>query len=304
MIDDLPAIVGTSPAIQSLKRFISRAARYETCVLIMGETGVGKELAARSIHNTSPRKSGPFLCLNCTTINENLIEIEMFGHRKGAFTGAFRDRTGIIESSSGGSLLLDEIGDTSLSFQGKLLAITENNEIRRVGETTSHKVNTRYMFATNKDLRWLIRRKLFREDLYYRIDILSFTIPPLRERREDIPPLVEMFLQQLHARYGRRFHIAKEALAVLQQYDFPGNVRELEHIILRAALLTDEDTISASSISLDQTTELPSRNSSRGRFRHSEVLRTLLECQGNKSQAATKLGISRMHLYRLLSRFD
>ncbi len=231
-------IFGRSPAMQETFELVTRVIDSSTTVLITGETGTGKELIARAIHYNSPRRSKPFVAQNCGALMENLLESELFGHRKGAFTGAVEDKKGLFEVADGGTVFLDEIGDMPMPLQVRLLRVLQDGEIKRVGDTTSRKVDVRVISATNRDLEAAVKSKQFREDLYYRLHVFPLHVPPLRERREDIPVLVEHFLEK----YGKRDQksvpgISPEALDLLLVYHFPGNVRELETEVQRVMAL-------------------------------------------------------------------
>jgi two-component system, NtrC family, response regulator HydG len=233
----LEHIVGRSPAVRDLLDRVLRVAPTDATVLITGESGTGKELVARALHVTSRRGDKPFVPVNCAAITETLLESELFGHAKGAFTGATRARRGLFEEAHGGTLFIDEIGETAPGFQAKLLRALQEGEIRRVGESTPVQVNVRVIAATNQDLRRAIAEKRFREDLFYRLNVVPVRIPPLRERREDVPLLAHHFLQRFNQRTGGDKVLTPEAAARLVEHDWPGNVRELENIIEQAAAL-------------------------------------------------------------------
>jgi len=231
-------IVGSSPEMVSLMRLVGKVARTEATVLVLGESGTGKELVAQAIHELSPRQARPFVAVNCGAIPENLQESEFFGHVKGAFTGAIRTKTGLFEQAHGGTLFLDEVGETSLTTQVKLLRFLQSGEVRKVGDAQATNVDVRLVTATNRDLLQMIDAKLFREDLYYRLNIISLEVPPLRERQGDVRLLGEYFL----SRYARKLRngvrgFAPDAMAALEGYHWPGNVRELENAIERAVTL-------------------------------------------------------------------
>jgi transcriptional regulator with PAS, ATPase and Fis domain len=236
-------MIGNSEAMQMLKYRVRAASRVAGSVLIIGETGSGKELVARAIHEFSPRSSARFVAVDCGALPEDLIESELFGYRRGAFTTAVGDKPGLFEEANNGTLFLDEIANTSRRFQAKLLRALQERQIRRLGDVAPRKVDIRVIAATNCDLRRLILRGEFREDLFYRLSVFSIQVPPLRERYGDIPLLVEYMLQG-------RCHMSDDALEKLQTYDFPGNVRELENIVESAVCSIDSDTIAASDIVL------------------------------------------------------
>ncbi len=237
----LENIIGCSPAMQSLFTIISKSAESSASVLITGESGTGKELVARAIHSLSPRRDNHFVAVNCAAIPEGLLESELFGHMKGAFTGASSNKQGLFELANDGTLFLDEIGEMPLSLQSKLLRVIECGVFRRVGGISDIKVDVRIVSATNRNLHELIEKRQFREDLYFRLNVLSVNIPPLRERREDIPLLVEHFMRKFS---GGRKKFSRDALGLLENYQWKGNVRELENIIERAVLLCDDEIIS------------------------------------------------------------
>src|SRR5215813_12843043 len=230
------SLVGRSPALLEVYKQVARAASTQVPVLITGETGTGKEQVARALHQRSTRAAGPFVPVDCGAIAESLMESELFGHAKGAFTGASGFRRGLFEEASGGTLFLDEIGDVGPRIQSQLLRAIQEGEIRRVGESTPVKVDVRIVTSTNKDLAELAKEGKFREDLLYRLDVVHLHLPPLRERREDIPALVDHFAA-LHARGGARPVVTEEAMARLVAYDWPGNVRQLENVVARALAL-------------------------------------------------------------------
>ena len=236
----LENIIGSSPAMQSLFTIISKSAESSASVLVTGESGTGKELVAKAIHSLSPRKDNHFVTVNCAAIPEGLLESELFGYMKGAFTGAASNKQGLFELANDGTLFLDEIGEMPLSLQSKLLRVIEGGVFRRVGGISDIKVDVRIVSATNRNLHELIEKGLFREDLYFRLNVLTIKIPPLRERREDIPLLVEHFLRKFSA--GRK-RFTRDALRLLENYQWKGNVRELENVIERAVLLCDDESI-------------------------------------------------------------
>jgi DNA-binding NtrC family response regulator len=240
----MEGIVGRSPRMKEVVEVLKRVSSSPATVMIRGESGTGKELVARAIHYNSPRKSRPFTALNCAAIPENLFESELFGHEPGAFTGAASRREGLFEMSNGGTLFLDEIGDMPMTMQSKLLRVLQSREVRRVGGKETFKVDVRIISATNKDLEKEVEQGNFREDLYYRLNVVFLELPALRERSEDIPVLVEHFLHKYNAEFGKRVReIRPDALQALVEYRWPGNVRQLEALIERAILLNDGDVI-------------------------------------------------------------
>ncbi len=236
----LPGIIGSGSAMSEVFRITHQVSPSRACVLIVGETGTGKELIARAIHDLSPRFSGPYIRVNCGALTESLLESELFGHVKGSFTGAVDNRTGRFEAAHTGSIFLDEVNSTSPKLQVKLLRVLQEGEFERVGDTRTVKVDTRIIAATNRDLLDEIDAGRFREDLYYRLNVVPIYLPPLRERREDIPSLVEFFLKRYaeqNRREVRRVH--PEAMRLLRDHDWPGNVRELQNYVERAVILGD-----------------------------------------------------------------
>ena len=257
----LPGVIGgTSPAMREVFRVTRRVAASRACVLIVGETGTGKELIARAIHDLSQRASGPYIRVNCGALTESLLESELFGHVKGSFTGAVENRTGRFEAAHTGSIFLDEINSTSPKLQVKLLRVLQEGEFERVGDVKTFKVDTRFVAATNRDLLDEIDSGRFREDLYYRLNVVPIYLPPLRERREDIPPLVEFFLKRFsdqNRKDIRRVH--PEAMRLLRDHDWPGNVRELQNYVERGVVLGDGPEILAEHLPPQLRGEAPPR---------------------------------------------
>ena len=237
-------IIGTSPPMQQVFRMIERVADTDSTVLILGESGTGKELVARALHFNSRRKFAPFIPINCAALPENLLESELFGHRKGAFTGALVDKKGLFQEADGGTLFLDEIGTMPPMLQSRLLRVLQDKEVRRVGDNTPIYVNVRVLAATNEPLEKRIRDGSFREDLYYRLNVIPIALPRLRDRCDDIPLLVGNFLKnKVHVRTGQPFQIARAAIEAMNKHDWPGNVRELENVIERACALSEDPLI-------------------------------------------------------------
>ena len=237
-------LIGSSLPMRRLFRSIERVSRFHAGVLILGESGTGKELIARAIHDCGPRRPRPFIAVNCATLGKDLLENELFGHERGAFTGANEQKKGLFELAHGGTLFLDEIGEMDVATQAKLLRVLERSEFRRVGGTDKVKVDINLVAATNRDLHAAIAAGRFREDLYYRLKVVALQVPPLRERREDIPALVETFIGDFNRRYGAKVRgIAPEAMRSLIDHDWPGNVRELKNVVESAAMLSDEDVL-------------------------------------------------------------
>jgi DNA-binding NtrC family response regulator len=243
-VEPLPGLIGSSRKMQEVYRLTRQVAGSNASVLLLGETGTGKELVARAIHRLSPRAGGPFIRVNCGALAETLLESELFGHVRGAFTGAMENRTGRFEAAHTGTIFLDEINSTSLHLQVKLLRVLQEQEFERVGDTHTIRVDVRVIAASNRDLLEEVHSGRFREDLYYRLNVITITLPPLRERREDIPELVSHFLRVYAERNGRRIrHVEPAAMEALQDYDWPGNVRELQNYIERAVLLAPGDVL-------------------------------------------------------------
>lgn len=238
-----PYIVGRSHAMQEVQRQIERVAPTKATVLLLGESGVGKTLIARIIHELSERKSHPFIKVNCASIPENLLESELFGYEKGAFTGATRTRPGRFEEACGGTIFLDEIGELAMPLQAKLLRVLQEREFERLGSSKTRTVDVRIIAATNRDLSQLADQSEFRPDLYYRLSVFPITVPPLRERKEDVPGLLNHFIKRAVSDYGRNISLTPEALDVLSCYDWPGNVREMENLIERLMIMADQERI-------------------------------------------------------------
>jgi len=313
-VDRQQTMVGESSVVLRLREQIAMAAPTNGRVLIYGENGTGKELVARTLHLQSHRRSGPFVEVNCAAIPEELIESELFGHVKGAFTGAVADRRGKFEIADGGTLFLDEIGDMSLKTQAKVLRVLQEQTLESVGGSTRIRVDARVVAATNKDLQTEIRNGRFREDLYFRLNVIPIAVPPLRDRFEDIPLLADHFMAEFAGEYGRRlktFNLA--ATDVLQSYGWPGNVRELRNVIERLVIMVPGETITAADLSfLDVPRPRPARtvpperltlHDARDQFERDLILRTLAEQQGNMSRTADVLGVERSNLYRKMKAF-
>jgi two-component system nitrogen regulation response regulator NtrX len=313
-LDERYVMVGESPSMQALRAEIAQAAPSNGRALIFGENGTGKELVARAIHAQSQRRGGPFVEVNCAAIPEELIESELFGHARGAFTGALAERKGKFELADGGTLFLDEIGDMSLKTQAKVLRALQEQRIEPVGGTGSVAVDVRVIAATNKDLEEEIRQGSFRDDLFFRLNVIPFRVPPLRERREDIPLLARHFVEVLSAEHGRRPKpLVPEALEVLARLPWPGNVRELRNIIERLVIMAPGDRIEVTHLPASLLEALPaevgavdegepdaarSLAEARDAFEREFILRRYRECGGNMSRTAEALGVERSNLYR------
>ncbi len=304
----LEHIVGRSAAVQDVLERVIRVAPTDATVLISGESGTGKELVARALHVASRRSDKPFVPVNCAAITETLLESELFGHARGAFTGATRARRGLFEEAHGGTLFIDEIGETSPGFQAKLLRALQEGEIRRVGESSPVQVDVRVIAATNQDLRRAISERRFREDLFYRLAVVPLRIPPLRERREDVPLLAAHFLQRFVQRTGAPRTLAPEAVARLVEHDWPGNVRELENIIEQAAALSGATVIRAEDIHLDAHGAAAAHDAHHTLAAAVEdaerrtIESALLRCGGDLGRVARELGVSATTLWRKMKR--
>jgi len=309
-------MVGESYAMRQLREQVAMAAPTNGRVLIYGENGTGKELVARTIHALSRRPAGAFVEVNCAAIPEELIESELFGHVRGAFTGAVADRRGKFEVADGGTLFLDEIGDMSLKTQAKVLRVLQEQTMAAVGGTAQIKVDARVLAATNKDLQAEIRRGRFREDLFFRLNVIPIFVPALRDRQEDIPLLADHFMADFAREYGRRLKSFESgARAALQRYPWPGNVRELRNVIERLMIMVPGEVILPSDLSfLDPTAvtsaaapevagERRTLHEARDQFERDLILRTLSEQQGNMSRTAEVLGVERSNLYRKMKAF-
>ena len=240
--------------MRSVIEMINRIADSDATVLLEGESGTGKEVIAKAIHNNSLRKSGPFVAINCGAMPENLLESELFGHVRGAFTGANNTKKGLFEEANNGTIFLDEVGETSQTFQVKLLRVLQENEIRRVGDTKDIPIKVRVLAASNRELKKLVTENIFRKDLYYRLRVIPIYLPPLRERKEDILSLTDFFLTRFSERFGKqKLQISKHAQQKLEHYLWPGNVRELENTIERALILSREDELEPDDILLEES---------------------------------------------------
>ncbi len=306
--DLMHALVGDSPAMQGTYQFLERVAPCDSTVLIYGESGTGKELAARALHRKSRRSNKPFVAINCAAIPEGLLESELFGHERGAFTGAVGQKKGRLESANGGVVFLDEVGELAPALQVKLLRVLQEREFERVGGIAAIPLNVRLIAATNKDLGKAVKGGAFREDLYYRLNVVSLKMPPLRERREDIPTLARYFVEKFAAldRTSQK-SISTGALECLKNYDWPGNVRELENAIERALVLSRSGAIEREDLPecvLAQPTMLMSNDSKYHvaiqTLKKNLILQAMHESQGNYSHAARKLGLHINYLHRLI----
>jgi len=306
----LDALVGRSAPMRDLLTKIVRVAPTDATVLITGESGTGKELIARAIHANSKRAQRPFVPVNCAAISEQLLESELFGHVKGAFTGAVKLRQGLFEEASGGTFFFDEIAETTPAFQAKLLRVIQEHEIRRVGDNASIRVDVRVIAATNQDLRSAIAERRFREDLFYRLNVVPLTAPPLRERREDVPLLAQHFLARFNQRNGIQRSLTQGALARMISHDFPGNVRELENLVEQAAALSRSEEIASEDVQLEQA-PLPRKDDSPRTLAQEvdDAERRAIENAidrngGGLEKAARDLGVSTTTLWRKMKRLS
>jgi transcriptional regulator with PAS, ATPase and Fis domain len=286
-----------------------RAAKVDSTVLLTGESGVGKEMLARLIHEESLRAAGPFVAINCAAVPDNLLESELFGHVRGAFTGATQDRLGLFEAANGGTLFLDEVGDVSVSTQVKLLRAVQEREIRRVGENRNRPVDVRIVAATNRNLADEVAAGRFRQDLYYRLRVVEILVPPLRNRREDILPLARSFLLEGAHRLGRRVSgFTAEAADQLLRYNWPGNVREIHNVVERAIVLTDKDRIGIEDLPEEIRFARPGAFVSEGvrslnEIEREYILAVLHSNGGNQAKTAQQLQIGTATLYRKLKQY-
>jgi Nif-specific regulatory protein len=301
-------IVGESSAIRKVYEFVRRTSHTDSTILITGESGTGKELVARAIHANSPRSESPFVAINCAALPETLLESELFGHEKGAFTGALAQKKGRLEAAEGGTIFLDEIGEMAMPLQAKLLRALQEREIERVGGTRPVKINIRIVAATNRDLQKGIQEGTFRQDLFYRLNVLTLRTPALRDMREDIPLLARYFVSRFSKKAARPLHgISQEALQYLQHYDWPGNVRELENAIERAVVMGSSELILPEDLPSSLTESEPagmraeaSYQDAVNKFKQELVLKAFEGTNSNYNEAATRLGVHPNYLYRLV----
>ena len=305
--DDLPSseLIGSSPAMVDIYKTISHVAPTDVTVLIEGETGTGKEMIARMIHNHSRRSQYPFVPVDCGAIPASLLESELFGALKGSYTGADRDRTGVLESANKGTVFLDEIGDIDAGFQLRLLRFLQEREVRPLGAAKGRPVDVRVVAATNRNIRKLVEEQKFREDLWFRLNVLPIRLPPLRERRGDIPLLAHFFLKRYNERYQLNARFEPAALRALEEHTWPGNVRQLQHLVERLVILTPLGRIDEASVARALEETRPGQSSSGDSLAdlEAEQIRKVMAATGNnKSRAARILGIERKTLYRKLEK--
>lgn len=308
-------IMGQNPKMKELAEQIVRVAPTPTTVLIRGESGTGKELVARAIHRYSHLRDKPLVTVNCTALTPTLMESELFGHRRGAFTGAIADKVGLFEKADGATIFLDEVGDMPIEMQGKLLRVLQAGEIKPVGDVITQKVRVRVIAATNRDLDKALAAAEFREDLFYRFNAFTITLPPLRERTEDIPVLAYHFLRKAEAKVNKKVdRFSREALDLLKHYSWPGNLRELENIIERAVVLCSHQQVDVAQLPLYLQESGPIRVTTQegfvqakervvSAFEKEAISRFLAEARGNISLAAQKAGITRRNFHRLISKY-
>lgn len=304
--DDLPEseMIGSSAPMVEIYKTLSRVAPTDSTVLIEGETGTGKEVVARMIHRNSPRASMPFEAVDCGAVASSLLESELFGALRGSYTGADRDRTGLLESANRGTVFLDEVGDIEPGFQLKLLRFLQEREVRPLGANKSRKVDVRVIAASNKLLGGLVKEGKFREDLYFRLNVVRIVLPPLRERRGDVSLLAHFFLNKYNERYQTETRFHPSAMPVLESCGWPGNVRQLQHLIERLTILAEDKRIRADDVlrALQQPAEASPSSESLADKETEQIRRVLQATAGNKAKAARILGIERKTLYRKLSR--
>ncbi|MCF6158302.1 MAG: sigma-54-dependent Fis family transcriptional regulator [wastewater metagenome] len=298
-------MIGNSVAMNAVYKMIDKVAPSDATVLIQGESGTGKELVAQAIHQHSTRAQKPFVVVNCATLQETLLESELFGHKRGAFTGATESRMGLFEVADGGTLFLDEVGELTVSTQSKLLRVVQTGEIRRVGDNRIIMVNTRILAATHKNLAAEVKNGKFREDLYFRLNVITVSLPPLRERKEDIPALIQHFFQKI-CRNKQKKNMVPEAIEMMARYPWPGNIRELENTIERLVVLTEGDSVSTEDLPENiRNTALNKETSGKmetlSEVEKKYILKILHEKQWNKTLAAETLGISLKTLYNKLN---
>jgi DNA-binding NtrC family response regulator len=307
----LPGIIGGAPRMQELFALARKIAPCDVNVLITGETGTGKELLASAIHHMSARAAGPLVAFSCANLPETLIEDELFGHEKGAFTGAATARRGRLEAADQGTVFLDEVGDIGLSLQPKLLRVLQARTFERLGSNTTINANIRVVSATNRNLSEMVQQGKFREDLFYRLNVVHMHIPALRERREDIPLLAQHFVKKFAELFNKRAkRFSRSALLALEEYSWPGNVRELENVVQRAVVLSDKVVVDCEDLPdaiQENCVNLKSSDSYEDevrQFKRRLVLRTLQACGGSIVETARTLGVARGYLHRLINQLE
>lgn len=308
-------LVGRTDAMRRVIELIRKVAPTDSTVLLLGESGTGKEVVAHTLHRLSRRQDKVFVAVNCAALPDTLLESELFGHARGAFTGAEQDKKGLFEAADGGTIFLDEIGDMAAITQAKVLRVLQSGEIRRVGSTVPRRVDVRVIAATNRDLTEAVKRLEFREDLYYRLNVIQIRIPPLRERMDALPALVAHFVARCNTMYGREVRgVSDEAAAYLRQYPYPGNVRELESIIAHAVIMTEGDWIRPQDLPDQMRRDIAARPAliyredtsiaSLAEMEAQQIRRALKVLKGNQSRAAKQLGVSRSTLWRKMREYN
>jgi len=297
--------IGESPSMKAVRRLVEKVAPSDSTVLVTGESGTGKEVVARTVHCMSPRAEGPFIPINIGGIPDTLLESELFGYEKGAFTGADQRKTGMFELASSGTLFLDEIGDMPIHLQVKLLRVIQDRKIQRLGGTKPIPIDVRIIAATNKTIEALVKEGKFREDLFYRLNVIRIELPPLRERPEDIPALAVHFIEKLNPMIKRTVSgISQEALASLKSYGFPGNVRELENLIERAMILTESDMLEARDFSIAPTQQRAApKTGTVKELERRAIEEALARWEGNRTKAAAELGMNRRTLFNKMKEY-
>jgi DNA-binding NtrC family response regulator len=305
-------MIGATPKMVEIYKKIAKIARTESPVLVVGDSGSGKELVARAVHAHSDRSKAPFIVVNCGALTETLLESELFGHERGSFTGATSSRKGLLESASGGTVFLDEISETSLSFQVKLLRVIQEREIRRIGSNEIVQVNIRLIAATNRDLREMVRTNRFREDLFHRLNVFTIALPALKERPQDIPLLASYFIKMFTEKHGKTVRLSADSVEAMKRYSWPGNVRELKNMLERAITFNDTGVIQTDELDFAEpedegtvradnaTADGP--NGSLDQMEKEHIIKVLRETGGNKKRAAEILGIERRTLYNKAKR--
>ncbi|HEX5037136.1 MAG TPA: sigma-54 dependent transcriptional regulator [bacterium] len=313
---DSGAILGETTGLKSLMEKIKKAAPTDSTILLLGETGTGKELLARAVHDSGGRKSAPFVPVHCAALVETLLESELFGHEKGAFTGADKTRIGRFETASGGTIFLDEIGEIPESIQVKLLRVLQEKMVQRVGGNRSIPVDVRVVAATHRNLEQMVKDGRFREDLFYRLNVIALKVPALRDRREDIAPLADHFVKKYAAREARQVSLSPKAVESLRSYDWPGNIRELQNVLERAVILSVSETIEPEDLNLNHEevlkvdkvdpAKLPAAGSLRDEIRAKEMetlKASLVQANGNVAEAARLMGVPRTTLFHRLKKY-
>jgi len=315
LVDTLPntEIIGATPKMVEIYKKIAKIARTDSPVLVVGDSGSGKELVARAVHAHSSRVTAPFIVVNCGALPETLLESELYGHERGSFTGATGSRKGLLESASGGTVFLDEISETSLSFQVKLLRVIQEREIRRVGSNETVRVNIRLIAATNRDLREMVRTNRFREDLFHRLNVFTIALPPLKDRTADIPLLASYFIKMFAQKHGKAVRLSADAVEAMKRYSWPGNVRELKNMLERALTFNDTGVVQADELEFGETEDESGAGptgagpaiggaGSLDQMEKEHIIKVLKDTGGNKKRAAEILGIERRTLYNKAKR--